>query len=131
MIEIVNEWLININNIFNSNEVPYDQRAWLAKWEWSKQTGIPIGNDPKNERIIERWFSDIIPSKKQLIGPPFIGLYIADKEFYPIIVPLVFGKVKIHLENSFKSIPYSTFRILLNRTSKQSEMLAIWTDCID
>jgi hypothetical protein len=127
----IDKWLHSINDHFDKEKVPFDQRAWLAKWEWAKDKDLPLNHDTKSNLHIDRWFSNQIPLKSNLIGPIYYGTYFNDNDFYPIMVPLAFGVVRIDMDNSFKSMSYRLYTQLKSIPTVFNDMVGIWAACLD
>lgn len=125
------QWLEPLNDHFNEEKVPFDQRAWLAKWEWAKHNNLSLDHDTKSNLYIDRWFSNLIPLKSNLIGPIYYGAYFYANDFYPIMVPLAFGLVKIDMDNSFRSMSHKLYTQLKSVPAILNDMVGIWAACID
>src|SRR5689334_9624564 len=90
------EWLQNINARFRSQNVPPKQRPWLAWQQWTKETRqtLSLGDDAL--RRIFSWFEHNTRAGSQYIGPFYTGAFYYDSCFWPVIIPLVFGRVQLN-----------------------------------
>lgn len=129
--ELTEDWLAKINEKFAANDIPHQQRPWLAWLEWSQFTGQSLSLDDQNVRKIFDWFEVNTRAGSQYIGPMYVGAFYFDTSFWPIFIPFVLGRAQINLFDSLKTIPHQIKKRLMSNKEETLHLAAIWADCID
>lgn len=131
MRKLTSKWLESINEEFSKKDVPYKQRPWLAWAKWSEHIGLPTALGDEDAKKIFAWFEDNLKPGVQHIGPMYTGAYYYDSLFWPVVIPVVAGTVKLDAANSLKAIPDSIKTRLLSDTNERQQFALFWADCID
>jgi hypothetical protein len=129
--EVTEEWLVQINEKFEANGVPHEQRPWQALVEWLQFTGVPLSADDHNIRKIFDWFALNTRSRSQYIGPMYVGAFYFDNSFWPVFIATVLGRTQLRVFDSIKTVPYQVKKSLMSNKEETLKLSAIWADCID
>ncbi|MBM4066765.1 MAG: hypothetical protein FJ266_14190 [Planctomycetes bacterium] len=131
MHELTDEWLKKTNEGFSKNDIPHQQRPWLAWGEWAKLTGRPIAMNDEDTKRIFYWFEKNTKAGSQQIGPMYTGAYYYDSCFWPIVVPVIYGIVTVNARDSLKTMPSNIANQLWTNRDKLIEYVSVWADCFD
>ncbi|MCX5804090.1 MAG: hypothetical protein NTU69_11280 [Proteobacteria bacterium] len=131
MYELTEEWLENINKEFSKNDIPHRKRPWLAWGEWSKYTGMPISMNDEVVKKIFYWFEKNTKAGSQQIGSMYTGVFYYDSCFWPILVPIIYGTVRVDARDSLKTMPETIVTRLWGDQGKLFEYISVWADCFD
>ena len=131
MDEVTDEWIREINEEFSGNDIPHEQRPWLAYTEWGKQTtGWKrfFADDPNAKKIFD-WFKK--NTKPALTPSMFTGSFYFDACIWPITIPIVFGNIEFYTLNSLKTMPDPIKTRLKSQKDKIREFINLWSECYD
>ncbi len=131
MIQLTDKWLEEINGQFRKKDIPPGKRPWLAIQEWSTINNIAIYLDSEQAKKIFNWFEENTKSGSQKIGDFFTGIFYFDSSFWPVFIPLCYGKSKVVALDSLKTMPDKMKTHLSLDKNKYSEYIAVWIDCFD
>ena len=131
MPDLTEAWLRQIDAQFEKDRVPPKQRPWLAWQEWIKQTGQPVLSSDDVRNRIFAWFERNTKSGPQYIGPLYIGAFYHEARFWPVIVPLVLGRVQVSAWDALKTMPAPVMKSLWREQTEVREYAAHWANCID
>jgi hypothetical protein len=129
--DVTEDWLAKLNGKFSENDIPHEQRPWLAWMEWSRSTGLSVSRDDRNVEKIFDWFEVNTRAGSQYFGPMFVGSFYFDSCFWPIFIPVVFGRVQVNAFNSLRTVPYQTKKRLTSNKDAILHYIALWADCLD
>jgi hypothetical protein len=129
--EIPERWLEEINRRMSDAGVPYIQRPFLALRAWSMEKGIPVAVQSQASNRVHEWFYRNSPPESHHIGPLFTGMFFYDVYFWPVVIPLLYGRANLDAFTSLKSMPEAVKAHLRNDTRAGSDYLALWADCVD
>lgn len=125
----INSWLDGINKELDEQEILDEHKSKIATWEWNKQKKELKFLNQVGESYIKGWFDDKIEYNVKKIGPEFIGCYFYDFHFWPVIIPLIYGRIKWEPWYSFKSIPPKLLNKILNDSSKYKDLVSFYIIC--
>ena len=101
----------------------------MAWGELSKKTEEPVdGHDPRVERIFE-WFEKNTEPGAQLIGPAFVGVFYYDTSFWPLHVPVVFGRARVDLRRTLPTMPESIKNEVFETSEQFQRFSNRWDHC--
>jgi hypothetical protein len=131
MPELTDEWLEKINEGFSKNDIPHQRRPWFAWAEWGRITGsLSSLNDEDVEKIFS-WFDKNTKAGSQQVGSMYAGAYYYDSCFWPVVVPIVFGTVRLSPREFLKTMPESIITRLWSDRKKLVEYVSVFVDCVD
>jgi hypothetical protein len=131
MHEIPEEWLKQINRKMSDEGVPYIQRPMLAIRAWAMETGVAVRIPSLTSEHVFQWFYRNSAEKAHHIGSLFTGLFYFDVYFWPVNVPLAYGRVRLDPFTSLNAMPESVSARLRTETEAHGDYLALWADCVD
>jgi hypothetical protein len=131
MYELTDDWLEKLNQQLSENDVPHNQRPWLAWIEWSNYSGTSIGFDDAAVRKIFAWFEKNTKAGLQYIGPLYTGAFYYDACFWPVFIPVVLGRVQLNLRDSLKTMPDKTVDRLWRSQNELMQFAHFWANCVD
>jgi hypothetical protein len=131
MRELTEEWLRNVNEELRKNDIPPRQRPWAAWSEWAKHAGVPIASDDEATKTIFAWFEKNTKAGSQHMGSLYAGTYYYDSCFWPVIIEICYGTVKLDAREALKSMPESIAAGLFANQTKALDYVSVWADCVD
>ncbi|MGI8654034.1 MAG: hypothetical protein ACR2LC_02305 [Pyrinomonadaceae bacterium] len=131
MYELTDEWLEQTNEELSKKDVPHKRRAWDAWMEWSKYTGVSSSLDNEDVKKIFEWLEKNTKSGSQYFGPMYMGSVYYDSCFWPVFIPVVYGRVKLDAAKSLRTMPESIKSRLKQDQEAFLHYAAIWADCVD
>jgi hypothetical protein len=131
MHELTEAWLQKINSDFRRDDVPPKQRPWLAWKEWAKHAGQPLPLSDDVAKKIFRWFENHTKAGVQYIGPMYTGVFYYDSCFWPVFVPIVFGRVQLRAWDYLKTMPDAVMKQLWREPTEVKSYADHWVNCID
>jgi hypothetical protein len=129
--EPTDEWLEQINEELSKRDVPHKRRPWEAWMEWPKYVGISTSLDDEDVKQIFNWFEKNTKAGSQYFGPMYVGSLYYDSSFWPIVIPVVLGRVKLDASKSLRTMPDSIKARLIRDRNVFINYVFIWTDCVD
>jgi hypothetical protein len=88
-----------------------------------------LNDDVVNE--IFSWFEKNTKAGSQQVGPMYVGVYYYDSCFWPVVIPIVFGSVRLNLRDFLKTMPESILTRLWTNGNKLKEYVSVSVDCMD
>lgn len=131
MPELTDKWLEKINEGFSKNDIPHQRRPWFAWAEWGRITGTMSGLNDEVAKKIFAWFEKNTKAGSQQVGPMYVGAYYYDSCFWPVVVPIVFGTVRLNPRDFLKTMPESVITRLWSDKKKLVEYVSVFADCVD
>src|SRR5947209_3949786 len=124
--EPTDEWLEQINEELRKKDVPHKQRPWEAWMEWSKYAGVSSSLGDEDVKKIFDWFEKNTKAGSQYFGPMYMGSLYYDTCFWPIFIPVVFGRVKLDASNSLRTMPETIKSRLMKDKQEFMQYVAVW-----
>jgi len=131
MQKLTDAWLQQVNAEYRRNQVPAKQRPWLAWRQWIKHTGRSVELSDDVTKQIFDWFERHTTAGRQYVGPIYTGAFYYDSCFWPVIVPLVFGRVQVSAWDGLKTMPPLVMKQLWREQAEVKEYAVHWANCID
>lgn len=131
MYDLTEEWLEHINEEFRKNDIPHKQRPWLAWREWAKYTGMSISLNDEVVKKIFAWFEKNTKAGSQYVGSMYTGVFYHDSCFWPVFIPIVFGRVKLDARDSLKTMPETIVARLWRDRNEVTQYASLWAACAD
>lgn len=129
--EPTDEWLERINEELSDRDIPHKQRPWEAWMAWSKYAGLSTSLGDDDVKKIFKWFENNTKAGAQYIGPMYTGSFYFDSCFWPIFVPVVFGRAKLDAASALHTMPNPIKSRLMRSRDAFMNYVAIWADCVD
>jgi hypothetical protein len=129
--ELTDEWLERVNDDLRERDVPHKQRPWKAWREWSKYIGLPTSLGDENVQKIFDWFEKHTKAGSQYIDPMYVGSFYYDSCFWPVVIPVVAGRVRLDASKSLPSMPDTIKARLTRDRDAYLNYVAVWADCAD
>lgn len=128
---ISDEWLTNVNNRYRAESLPAKRRPFQALLDYtSKHHGAISFSSPAAQRVF-RGFKERTAPGADRIGALFTGSYFYDAQFWPVTIPIAYGKVKLDAFQSLETMP-DLVNIELSRDPDELRTyLFYWIDCAD
>lgn len=131
MYELTEEWLEKINEGFRKDDIPHRQRPWLAWREWAKHTGLPISLGDDVVKRIFAWFEKNTKAGSQYIGSLYTGALYYDSCFWPVLIPVAFGRIRLDARDALKTMPEAIVQRLWRDRIEVAQYASLFADCID
>lgn len=131
MDEPTDDWLERINDHYRKDNVPYKQRPWMARMEWSQYAGTSTSLGDQDVKKIFQWFEENTIAHSQYIGSMYIGTFYYESAFWPVFIPFVAGRVKLNAADSLKTMPDSIKARLMKSKPELMEFVHFWAACLD
>jgi hypothetical protein len=126
-----NEWLAGKNNLFRAAMMPPSQRPYEAWRLLSAEAGVRLeSRDPAVARIFQ-WFEANTKPGSGTVGPLFEGTYFYDGSFWPMVVPLLVGTVRIEPAEGLRGMPPSILAALMDDTDARDDFINHWGNTVD
>lgn len=129
--KITDDWIVRTNEDLNREGVALKQRPWLAWIRWSQFTDSSHSMDSPDARRIFEWYEQNSKPGTFHIGPVYLGSLYFDDTYWPISIPVVFGRVKVSALDSLESMPLQVQERLRRDRPKWGEFCGVWADCLD
>lgn len=129
-VEVTEAWLAQLNERFRRQDVPAGKRPWLAWAELSKTEERVDGEDPRVQRIFA-WFDANTKPGSQQVGPAFVGAFYFDSAFWPLSVPMVFGRGKIDVLRCLQLMSNSLKEVIVSDAEALANLRETWAACAD
>jgi hypothetical protein len=127
----LNTWLQSANDRYRAAELPLKARPFHAMSDFTKQYRCSLGMNSPTAKAIFRWFEEHSPPGAHAVGSMFTGAFYFDTCFWPLHVPIIFGRAKIDALNTLETMP-EPLRDELQRSREDMWRLAFyWVDCCD
>ena len=125
------EWLVAINKKFREANIPPKARPFLALKAFSEEFKCNVAFASETANIISDWFYKNTKEGTHKIGSMYRGAYYFDACFWPVDIPIIFGKPKIAAFDSLKSMPEQLKKQIKDDKKQLMSFLSLWMDCID
>ncbi|PWT76536.1 MAG: hypothetical protein C5B59_06260 [Bacteroidetes bacterium] len=124
-------WLQNLNAEFRRNDVPPKQRPWIAWQEWATHSGESLSLNDDVVKEIFNWFEKHSKAGLQYIQPLYVGAYYYDSTFWPVVIPVVFGRVQLDARESLKTMPDAVASGVFRDRNELMDFMSFWANCLD
>jgi hypothetical protein len=131
MREPTEDWLEQINEGFGERNIPHGQRLGLALMEWASYARVSLTLDDNAAKVIVAWFKKNTKAGSQHIGALYTGAFFYDTCFWPVLVPIVIGTVRLNASDSLTTMPETVKARLRRDRNKAIEYACVWADCVD
>lgn len=122
-------WLFEMNEELSRANIPEEQRPRVAQWEWKKSQGNSAESRYEDMVRINQWFRDRVNHHSIKVGPKFIGCYFYDDFFWPVVIPLIFGKVDWEPLYSINALPPRLLEKLESNREAKSKYEQHYSHC--
>jgi hypothetical protein len=127
----IETWLRGLNAEFRRTNVPPKQRPWIAWQEWAKHSGEPVSLNDDIVKEIFSWFEKNSRAGLQYIRPIYIGAYYYDSAFWPVVIPVVLGRVQLNARDSLKTMLDAVAAGLFRNRNELLDFMSAWGNCLD
>lgn len=124
-------WLRELNAEFRRTDVLPKQRPWIAWQEWSKHSGDAVSLNDDIVKEIFDWFEKNSKAGLQYFGSMYVGAYYYDAAFWPVVIPVVFGRVQLDARESLKTMPVAVVESLFRNRNELQDLMSLWGNCLD
>lgn len=124
-------WLRDRNTKFRRDSVPPKQRPWIAWQEWAAFLGESLSLNDDVVKEIFSWFEKNSKAGAQYIRPLYVGAYYYDGEFWPVVIPVVLGRVQLDARESLRTMPEAVAASLFKDRNELMEFMGVWGNCLD
>jgi len=124
-------WLRDLNTEFRRTNVPAKRRPWIAWQKWSEHSGEQVSLNDDIVKEIFSWFEKNSRAGLQYIRPMYIGAYYYDGAFWPVVIPVVAGRVQLVARDSLKTMPDDVAVSLFRNRNELMDFMSLWGNCLD
>jgi hypothetical protein len=125
------EWLEAVDAKMGSEGVPYRQRPFQAIRAWSLENDCPVWYGTEFANRIFAWFERHSAPGSHNIGGMYTGVFYFDAYFWPVEIPLAYGRVTLNPLASLRIMPDSIKSRLAQSRVTLLEYMGVWADCLD
>jgi hypothetical protein len=125
------KWLSDRNAEFRRDGVPAKQRPWIAWQDWATFSGESLSLNDDVVKEIFSWFEKNTNAGTQYIRPLYVGAYYYDCEFWPVVIPVVCGRVQLDARESLRTMPDTVAASLFKDRNELMEFMLLWGNCLD
>lgn len=126
------EWLKAINERFQKEDLDPRQRPFRVLDAFLKEfklKGVVFPSETAD--YIFNWYYAIYGKKRYETGPLFRGVYYLNSVFWPIYIPIGYGKFRINAVDCLESMP-ETFKKRIQVEKEEAwKYMFVWMDCLD
>ncbi len=124
-------WLVLKNAEYHANEVPPIQRPFKAWSDLAREFKCSIFlSDPISEAIFDWFYKNTKPGSHSL-GALFTGAFYFDTCFWPLSIPMAYGKGSFNALKCLDTMPSTVKNSLSESRQDLWELVVYWRDCID
>jgi hypothetical protein len=129
--EIDEEWLTRTNERFRAMNLPPKQRPFKALQELALSRGLQITlNSPAAEKIFQ-WFLANTQPGAHAIGPLYTGVFFYDACFWPVTIPIFYGRVRLDAFKALETMP-DAIKGAIKGDPRACHVLAEhWRNCLE
>jgi len=125
------KWLAQKNENYRQNDIPPKRRPFLALSDLSKEFRISLSFDSKLAKGIFNWFTANTQPGSHAMGSLFTGVFYFDACFWPVFIPIGYGRFKLNALASLETMP-EQMKSQLQQNQKEIEIYCCyWIDCVD
>ncbi len=125
------EWLEELNKEFQKDDIKQRDRPWKAIHQYARDFRVPV-TFPSDitEKILEYFNSRSKPGTFES-GSLYESVYFYDSQFWPVSIPVFYGKVKLDAFQSLYSMPPGLRREMISDEKKVLDYRTFWCDCFN
>src|SRR5688572_23103797 len=124
-------WLRELDAEFRRADVPPKQRPWIVWQELIKHSGEQVSLNDDIVKEIFNWFEKNSRAGPQYIRPMYVGAYYYNSAFWPVVIPIVFGRVQLNARDSLKTMPDAVAVSLFRNCDELPDFMSLWGNCLD
>jgi hypothetical protein len=129
--DVPEEWLSRANERYKRDRIPPKQRPFLALLEYTREKNAIIGfSSPVALRVFD-WFKKRTAPEAHQIGSMFTGSYFFDEYFWPVSIPIGYGRFKLDALASLETMPDALKKDLLQNKDELWVYTLYCADCAD
>lgn len=125
------EWLVAINKKFRKENIPPIARPFCALEAFSKEFKCIVAIPSEAFNTISEWFYKNTKEGSHNIGPAYRGVYYFDACFWPVDIPIIYGKPLVKPFSSLQSMSEPLKNQIKADKKQLFSFLSLWTDCLD
>ncbi|MCM8797048.1 MAG: hypothetical protein NC923_04130 [Candidatus Omnitrophica bacterium] len=125
------EWLRAINERFRKEDIPPRARPFLALKAFSEDFKCNVSIPSEVTNTICEWFYKNTQEGSHKIGSLYRGVYYFDSCFWPVYIPIVYGKVPLNAFDSLPSMSETLKNQIKANTKELWSFILLWVDCLD
>lgn len=127
----LSDWLSKKNLEYRAKNIIHKQRPFLALSELTAKNNISIPFNHPISAFVFEWFKKNSPSGAHQVGSIYTGVLYFDSAFWPVEVPVIFGKVTLSPSDTLQNMPAQIKQELLNSSSGMEQYTEHWLNCMD
>lgn len=131
MEEISEDWLERFNERMSAEGVHYSQRPFRAMSEWSRARNCVVTFPSPTADKVLKWFYQHSPEGSHAVGSVFTGAFYFDSYFWPVHIPLAYGRVQLNALDFLGKMPEVIKRNLTGNSQALTEYVLLWADALD
>lgn len=125
------EWLRTTNQQFRKADIHPRLRPFRAIEEYSKQLRCAVAIPSQTADVIFDWFKKNTPEGSQILGALFRGVYYFDSVFWPVYIPIGYGKFQLNAFSSIETMPDNFRKQIEADRMELWNYVLLWVDCLD
>lgn len=127
----IEDWLTAINEQFRKEDIHPRHRPYRAMEAFSKQFNCSVDMSSLTANFIINWFKENTPDGSQIIGALFRGVYYFDSVFWPVYIPIAYGRVQINALSSLETMQDIFKKQIEADRMELWNYVLHWVDCLD
>lgn len=124
-------WLAAANRRYSAEGIPHKERPFQAVSDFTREHSCSLAMDDPLAKTIFDWFFENSPPGAHQVGPVYTGVHFYDTAFWPVHVPLTFGKVSVNAMDCLETMPPQIKKILEANHRDIRTYVVHWANCMD
>lgn len=124
-------WLEDANERFRREELPPAHRPFRAFADYCEEHSCSLAYGSPIADAIFAWFYKHSAPGSHQVGSLFTGAYYYDAFFWPVNIPIGYGRATLDVFNSLESMPDAIKRSLAKDKAEADLPVLHWADCVD
>lgn len=129
--QALENWLSSANVRYRADEVPPLHRPFKALSDFTRKFNCSLALDSPVAKAIFDWFYKHSQPGSHAVGALFTGAYYFDASFWPLYIPLGYGKFSINTLDCLETMPLSLKEQIRQSRQDLWKLALYWADCCD
>lgn len=124
-------WLQVTNRRYGEESVPHRTRPFLALCDFTRERKCSIPFDHPIAKFVFQWFYSRSPPDAHQVGAVYTAVFFYDTAFWPLSVPLVFGRASVDAFECLETMPAAVKADLGMNQRYMRDYVNHWANCMD
>jgi hypothetical protein len=129
--DTLDAWLIRANLRYRQAGLHPKQRPFEALKNLSTELKVPMELGSEPARYIFEWFRNETQEGSHAIGPLFTGAYYFDACFWPVAIPVTFGRNSLNPFDALQIMSVGMKNQICSDIQESENYVRYWIDCLD